>query len=82
MKTHKEWPGRKPGSLAWNGKYDWDLIFDGCVHELVEGVDFDCKPSSVRASAYRTSQFRGIKVRTTARDGIVFIQAILDEGKS
>lgn len=54
--TVKEFPRRRRGRPP---KYDWDRYFDGEIHVLRQGVDFQISPTSFRALVHRTANARG-----------------------
>ncbi len=65
-------PGR-----ATKFKYPWDEWLDGQVWELTKGVDFDCKLSSLRATAWTQGCRRNKRVHTTlVNDNTLVIQAV------
>jgi hypothetical protein len=43
-------------------RYDWDVIFDGCIRELERGIDFDCQPASLVARVREAARRRGVTV--------------------
>jgi hypothetical protein len=48
--------------------YDWDRLFDGEVHTLRRGKDFDVSALNVRTAAYAAAKARGCKVTTKELD--------------
>lgn len=44
--------------------YDWDRYFDGEIHILYQGTDFQVSPQSFRALVHRTANSRGMKAET------------------
>ena len=63
------WQDRMPGKYPWN---EW---LDGRSWKLTKGEDFHIQPESFRATISVTAKRRGLKVRTKAFDGGMFVQA-------
>jgi hypothetical protein len=53
--TIDQFPRRKRGRPP---KYDWESYFDGQIHVLYSGQDFDISPKSFRALVHRTARSR------------------------
>ncbi len=64
-----------------NALYPYHIWFDGDLHILARGTDFDCHRSSLRKHLYQAAKERGHRVRTRLFvDGIV-VQAVDERGK-
>lgn len=63
---------------------NWDEIFDGEVHQLVSGVDFDITvpPYELIAAGFKEAHARGIQIKAGADVGVVAFRAILPESAS
>lgn len=60
--------------------YDWDELLDGKPRRLTKGVDFWCKPISLRTYALRAAAVRGVGCIANIDGNTVDIQAV-DKGK-
>jgi hypothetical protein len=56
-------------------KHDFEKLLDGDIHQLEAGVDFVCKPSTMRTLAANAAKKRGMKVRCNKVEGGLVIQA-------
>lgn len=56
------------------GIYPWDDWTDGSVWRLVRGQDFIVPLDDMRANVYGEASRRGLKAKTTVRDGDLIIQ--------
>lgn len=63
------------GNRSGVSKYPWDLWLDGRIWKLTPNKDFHGDVSAMRAYAYRIAGRRGIKVRTSTKDGFMYLQA-------
>lgn len=58
--------------------YDYDTLLDGRIWKMTEGVDFDCKKSSMVFLIRKEAKRRNIEVKVAnVPDGIV-LQALVD----
>jgi hypothetical protein len=64
------------GQTVKTTKYPWDLWFDGRIHVLEEGVDFDRDPQGMRVTVLIRGRKRGLEVRTAVRDHQVIVQVV------
>lgn len=74
------------------GKYDYSSLFNGEIHRLVQGEDFNVSPESVRGALYNrkallnkanpTEQI-GLTVQFRTEDGksVVYVQKIEPKAK-
>ena len=51
-------------SAALRSRYPWDQVLDGDAWEVVQGEDFESKPSTFIANARAQAKRRGGRVRT------------------
>lgn len=60
---------------------DWDEVFDGEVHQLVRGTDFDVtvEVHELVAEGFKQAHARGIQIKAGADVGVVAFRAILPE---
>jgi hypothetical protein len=58
-----------------NAKYDWTSWLDGDIWQLVQGVDFKVKMSSMRAIVNGRAGARELKVHTSVDGKTLTIQA-------
>lgn len=60
---------------------DWDSIFDGEVHQLRRGEDFDItiELCDLVAEGFKQAHARGLQIRAGADVGVVAFRAILPE---
>jgi len=64
------------GSSVGRSSYDWDTILNGDINVLEAGVDFDCKPGTVKQRARTVAAKMGLKVRASNdKDGNIVIQS-------
>jgi len=64
-----------------NALYPYHVWFDGDLHILARGVDFDCHRSSLRKHLYQAAMERGHRVRTRMFNDGIMVQAIDNRGK-
>ena len=55
-------------SIGRRSKYDWDTFFDGNIHLLEQGEDFDCSTASFRTQAYNAARSRQGRLLTSIQD--------------
>ncbi len=61
-------------------QYPWGEWLDGNIWKLTAGVDFTCKPGSMRTNTWKAAKAHGVSVRTSMPgDGSLILQAILPE---
>ena len=61
--------------------YPWTEWFDGRIHQLEPGTDFDCPPVSLERVIRTSANRRGIKVRVRiTEEGNVVVQKHEDSG--
>jgi hypothetical protein len=78
MKTLKNFDF--PTSGAAKATYDWDLLLDGKVRQLDEGLDYTCKSATLITLARATAKKRGLTLKAAKVEGGVVLQASKVEG--
>ena len=69
-------------SFTHGGRYDWDTILDGKIHQLTQGEDYHTEKTSTFSSLARNqAKKRGGTVRTTAVEGGVVMQFVKEKAK-
>lgn len=73
------WPDRKNPGFKGGPKYNWKVLFDGQIHCLKQGEDFEGSEGRFRTTTFAAARVRGIKVRTAwdADTREFVIQAVL-----
>lgn len=64
------------------GRYpDWSQFFDGRIHQLVQGEDFDSDVEKAKNSLYQYAKSRGVKLRIDKdpEAGTITIQSVASE---
>jgi len=79
MKTLKTFEF-KQAAEAFKAKHDWSKILDCQIHQLDEGVDYQCKSATFRTLASAQAKKRGMGVRINAVEGGLVLQAYVKEG--
>lgn len=54
----------------------WSRWFDGQIHELTVGVDFNGDPKKAQSSVYQAAKAAGVKVKTDRTDTTLVIKVV------
>jgi len=72
-KTLTEFPQTRRGRVE---AYPWADWFNGEIHLLEKGIDFDVDPKNFRASAYIAAKRHGLKIRAALLEDAIAVQVL------